>query len=32
MTVGQHATGACLELATSYRDLVARFGVPRHSH
>jgi dihydroxy-acid dehydratase len=32
MTVGQHATGACLELATQYHDLAARFGVPRHSH
>jgi len=31
-TVGQHATGACLELATRYRDIAARFGVPRHSH
>jgi dihydroxy-acid dehydratase len=31
-TVGQHATGACLELATRYHDLVARFGTPRHSH
>jgi dihydroxy-acid dehydratase len=31
-TVGQQDTGACLELATRYRDLVARFGAPRHSH
>jgi dihydroxy-acid dehydratase len=31
-TVGQHATGACLELATRYRDIAARFGAPRHSH
>jgi xylonate dehydratase len=31
-TVGQHDTGACLELATRYRDIAARFGVPRHSH
>jgi dihydroxy-acid dehydratase len=31
-TVGQQSTGACLELATHYRDLVARFGTPRHSH
>jgi dihydroxy-acid dehydratase len=31
-TVGQQATGACLELATRYHDLVARFGTPRHSH
>ncbi|HEX7838129.1 MAG TPA: IlvD/Edd family dehydratase [Kofleriaceae bacterium] len=32
ITVGQHATGACLELATRYRDIAARFGTPRHSH
>ena len=31
-TVGQHATGACMELATRYRDIAARFGTPRHSH
>jgi dihydroxy-acid dehydratase len=31
-TVGQHDTGACMELAVRYRDLAARFGVPRHSH
>jgi dihydroxy-acid dehydratase len=31
-TVGQHDTGACLEMAIRYRDLAARFGVPRHSH
>jgi dihydroxy-acid dehydratase len=31
-TVGQQDTGACLELATRYRDLVARFRTPRHSH
>jgi dihydroxy-acid dehydratase len=31
-TVGQQSTGACLELATRYRDLVARFRTPRHSH
>jgi dihydroxy-acid dehydratase len=31
-TVGPLATGSCLELATRYRELVARFGVPRHSH
>jgi dihydroxy-acid dehydratase len=29
-TVGQHATGACLELATRYRDIASR--TPRHSH
>jgi dihydroxy-acid dehydratase len=31
-TVGQHATGACLELATLYHDIATRFGTPRHSH
>jgi dihydroxy-acid dehydratase len=31
-TVGQHSTGACMELATRYRDIVTRFGTPRHSH
>jgi dihydroxy-acid dehydratase len=31
-TVGQQSTGACLELATHYRDLVTRFRTPRHSH
>jgi dihydroxy-acid dehydratase len=31
-TVGQHDTGACLELATRYHDIAARFGTPRHSH
>ncbi|HEY6177972.1 MAG TPA: IlvD/Edd family dehydratase [Kofleriaceae bacterium] len=31
-TVGQHATGACLELAIRYRDIAARFGIPRDSH
>jgi dihydroxy-acid dehydratase len=31
-TVGPQSTGACLELATRYRDIVARFGPPRHSH
>jgi dihydroxy-acid dehydratase len=31
-TVGPQSTGACLELATRYRDLVARFRAPRHSH
>jgi dihydroxy-acid dehydratase len=31
-TVGQHETGACMELATRYRDIIARFGAPRHSH
>src|SRR3954463_5446705 len=27
-TVGQHATGACLELATRYIDIIARHGNP----
>src|SRR5262247_735073 len=31
-TVGQQSTGACLELATRYHDIVQRFGAPRHSH
>ena len=31
-TVGQHATGACMEKAVLYRDIASRFGVPRHSH
>jgi dihydroxy-acid dehydratase len=31
-TVGQQDTGACLDLAPRYRDIVARFGTPRHSH
>ncbi len=31
-TVGQHDTGACLELAVGYRDIATRFGAPRHSH
>ncbi len=31
-TVGQQSTGACLELATRYQDIVKRFGAPRHSH
>ena len=31
-TVGQHATGACIELATRYVDIIARHGNPRHSH
>ena len=31
-TVGQHDTGACLELATRYHDIAASFGTPRHSH
>jgi dihydroxy-acid dehydratase len=30
--VGQHASGACLEIATRYQDIATRFGTPRHSH
>jgi dihydroxy-acid dehydratase len=30
--VGQHAGGACLEMATRYQDIATRFGTPRHSH
>ena len=31
-TVGQHATGACLELATRYHDIASRVGVARDNH
>lgn len=31
-TVGQQATGACLELATRYRDLAGTVGVARDNH
>jgi dihydroxy-acid dehydratase len=31
-TVGQHETGACLELATRYQNIAAQFGTARHSH
>ena len=31
-TVGQQSTGACLELATRYRDLAGTFGVARDNH
>jgi len=31
-TVRQHATGACIELATRYIDIIARRGNLRHSH
>ena len=31
-TVGQHATGACLELATRYQDIAGRIGTARHNH
>ncbi len=31
-SVGQLATGACLEAATRYLDVVRTHGEPRHSH
>ncbi|QAU47584.1 IlvD/Edd family dehydratase [Bradyrhizobium guangzhouense] len=31
-TVGQHATGACMELATRYQNVSSAFGVPRDNH
>ncbi|HWW49864.1 MAG TPA: IlvD/Edd family dehydratase [Xanthobacteraceae bacterium] len=31
-TVGQHATGACLELATRYQNIAGRYGTARHNH
>ncbi len=31
-TVGQHATGGCIELATRYQDIAGRVGVARHNH
>jgi dihydroxy-acid dehydratase len=31
-TVGQQSTGACMELATRYRDIAGRFGVARDNH
>jgi dihydroxy-acid dehydratase len=31
-TVGQLSTGACLEAATTFIDIIARHGNPRHSH
>jgi dihydroxy-acid dehydratase len=31
-TVGQQATGACLELATRYHDIAGRVGTARHNH
>jgi dihydroxy-acid dehydratase len=31
-TVGQHATGACMEFATRYRDIASRVGVARDNH
>ena len=31
-TVGQHATGACMEFATRYHDIAGRVGVARDNH
>jgi dihydroxy-acid dehydratase len=31
-TVGQQATGACLELATRYHDIAGTIGTARHNH
>src|SRR5271163_4907517 len=31
-TVGQQATGACMELATRYHDIAGKFGVARDNH
>jgi len=31
-TVGQHATGACMELATRYHDIARTVGVARDNH
>ena len=31
-TVGQQATGACLELATRYHDIAGKIGTARHNH
>jgi dihydroxy-acid dehydratase len=31
-TVGQHATGACMELATRYQNIAGRFYVARDNH
>ena len=31
-TVGQQATGACLELATRYHDIAGKVGTARHNH
>jgi len=31
-TVGQQATGACMELATRYQNIAGRFGVARDNH
>jgi len=31
-TVGQQATGACMEFATRYQNIIGRFGVARDNH
>ena len=31
-TVGQHSTGACMELATRYHDIAGKVGVARDNH
>ena len=31
-TVGQHATGACMEFATRYQDIAGKVGVARDNH
>ena len=31
-TVGQQATGACMELATRYHDIAGKVGVARDNH
>ncbi|MDU6325794.1 dihydroxy-acid dehydratase, partial [Bradyrhizobium sp.] len=31
-TVGQQATGACMELATRYQNIAGTVGVARHNH
>jgi dihydroxy-acid dehydratase len=31
-TVGQQATGACMELATRYQDIAGKVGVARDNH
>jgi dihydroxy-acid dehydratase len=31
-TVGQQATGACMEFATRYHDIAGKVGVARDNH
>ena len=31
-TVGQHATGACMEFATRYQNIAGLYGTARHNH